>query len=102
MEIYENACVYVIEGGPHIYVGATKRPDNLKQRLGEHRYSHACEKTLKKRTPTTSSKCFEYDDVTIRPIENLSNCSKENLHKREKYYIRRLNCVNKYGNPNNK
>jgi len=93
-KVYDNACIYVLEGGPHLYVGCTRRPHALKQRLAEHRYNYACFKSNTGRPLNCSVPCFEYDDVSIRPIESHSNITSKNLQARETFFINKLKCIN--------
>jgi hypothetical protein len=92
---YENAKIYKIVDNTNgdIYVGSTCK--KLCQRIAQHRQDY--KRYLKgKFGKLTSFKILENNDYSIVLIENVENCkSKEELLKRERFYIESLNCVNK-------
>ncbi len=77
-----------------IYVGSTTEK-HLSHRLGKHKayYKNWLDG---KCTMTTSYKILENNDYNIILLELVPCNSKDELQKRERYYIETLNCVNKY------
>jgi hypothetical protein len=77
-----------------IYIGSTCQ--SLAIRKAGHKRNYKSWK-IGKRTFTTSFKLFEddKDNVDIVLIENVNCNNKEELHKRERFYIETINCVNK-------
>ena len=97
MPNYKNSKIYSIRSHQtdNIYIGSTTQ--RLSQRLYEHR------KTYKKKTKYHYFSSFEilkYDDAYIELIENYPCDNREQLGKREGFYIRKFKkqniCVNKY------
>jgi hypothetical protein len=89
---YQNGKIYSIRSYQTelIYIGSTTRP--LSQRLGEHRIQY------KKNSAMSSKEILKYPDYYIELIENFPCNSKEELEKREGYFIKQnINiCVNCY------
>ena len=85
MPDYKNSKIYKLVS-PHtdkIYIGSTTQI--LSQRLSQH-----------KRTKTTKSHfLFELGDVKIILIEDCPCNRKEELLKKERYYIENFDCLNK-------
>ena len=77
-----------------VYVGSTCEPA-LARRLAVHKSDY--KRYLNGKYPyVTSFKVLENNNYTILLIESLPNCtSRDELHKREGYYIKRLTNVNK-------
>jgi hypothetical protein len=71
-----------------IYVGSTTQ--KLCNRFANHISSFKAGRKI------TSRHLIKYDDCTIDLIENFPCENKDQLHRRERYYIETLNCVNKY------
>ena len=93
---YQESKIYKLVNSDNTlcYVGSTTQP--LSKRKAEHHSSFKC--WQKKRTKyLTSFKLFENNenDVDIVLIENYPCSNKEELHKRERYYIDLMECVNK-------
>jgi hypothetical protein len=77
--------IYCIEDCDGLkYVGSTKQ--KLKYRLTNHKYD-------KKNTPYCTSSQLNLEDCSITQLEL---CNEENRKEREKYWINKLNCINKY------
>jgi hypothetical protein len=77
-----------------VYVGSTCEP-NLARRLQGHKGKYKL--FLDGKTSfMTSFKIFENNNYEIILIENLPCLSKDELHKRERFYIETIECVNKY------
>ena len=101
MPNYANGKIYKIWSPSHldeIYIGSTCTP--LSHRMAKHRYElkkhlKTNENCHKKTKGTTSFKILEYGDARIELIEKVNCKCKEELIKREGYYIRTLDCVNK-------
>lgn len=92
MPDYSKGKVYKLWSplGDLIYIGSTTQ--SLSKRLGGHRGS------FKMNKGTTSKYLFEeygIDQVKIELIENCPCNSKMELMRREGYFIKTLNCVNK-------
>jgi len=87
---YQNGKIYAIKSYQTelIYIGSTTRP--LSQRLGVHRNNY------KNNTGISSMELLKYSDYYIELIENFPCNSKEELLKREGYFIKQNinNCVN--------
>ena len=92
---YNNGKIYKIVDNTNnnIYVGSTTKK-YLSQRLDKHRGDY--KQYLKnKYSYVTSYKILENNDYDIVLLE-LVNCeTKDELHKRERYFIETLDCVNK-------
>ena len=96
MPNYANGKIYKIWSPSHlddIYIGSTCVP--LSHRMSKHRCLYKRYKEGKTNY-TTSFKILEYGDARIELIENVECKCKEELIAREGYYIRSLDCVNKY------
>eukprot|EP01050_Picozoa_sp_SAG11_P040609 SAG11_NODE_17752_length_509_cov_372.278049_1_plen_102_part_01 len=75
-----------------VYVGSTTKK-YLSSRLAEHR-SHYKAYISNKYHHVSAFKIIETGDYDIILLE-LVNCNtKDELHKRERYYIEKLDCVN--------
>ena len=87
---YQNGKIYAIKSYQTelIYIGSTTRP--LSQRLGQHRVNY------KNNTGISSKEILKYPDYYIELIELFPCNSKEELHKREGYFIKQNSniCVN--------
>ena len=91
MPNYQNAKIYKIindELPNLIYIGSTVQP--LINRLCEHRKN-----AKNAKINLTSKQLFEIGKPKIILLENFSCDSKEELFKRERYYIESIQCVNK-------
>jgi len=82
MPNYQNGKIYAIKSYQTelIYIGSTTRP--LSQRLGLHRLNY------KNNTGISSMELLKYSDYYIELIENFPCNSKEELLKREGYFIK--------------
>ena len=88
---YQNGKIYKIESliGNCTYYGSTTKK-YLCDRLSGHVYAY------KKNENITSSKVLQYPDAKIELVELYPCNSKDELNKREGYYIKNNDCVNKY------
>jgi hypothetical protein len=77
----------------NIYIGSTIEPI-LAQRLAKHIRSYKSYLNGKQHF-LTSFKILENDNYDIQLIENYPCDSKDELHQREGYYIKTIDCVNK-------
>ena len=88
---YQNSKIYklVSKNTGSTYIGSTCTPLNL--RLNKHRSDfHNCpDKSM------TSKICFRDGEVGIFLIEDYPCNNKKELHEREKYFIKNMECVNK-------
>jgi len=93
---YENGKIYTIRSYKTdlVYVGSTTQP--LSKRMYDHKLNY--NKWLKNSKNYTSSvEIFKLDDEPyIELVKNYSCNCKDELHKEEGKYIRKLKCVNKY------
>ena len=88
MPNYENAKIYklVNDSMPDkIYFGSTIQK-YLSARLASHKHKKCCK----------SKELFEYGEVKIILVEKVNCKDKDELLKRERYYIENFNCINKY------
>lgn len=76
-----------------IYIGSTCQP--LAKRKGEHK-RHYNYYLKEKHHYITSFELIKYDDCDIVLIEECPCENKDQLHKRERYFIESLDCVNKF------
>jgi len=91
MPDYKNGKIYKLWSpeGDDIYIGSTV--NSLAKRKGDHKADSNSDIII------TSKILFEkYDDVRIELIEEFPCKNKMELNKREGYYIRTLDCVNRY------
>ena len=88
---YQNGKIYKIESfiGNCIYYGSTCQL--LCQRMAKHRTIYRCEP----HSNITSKQVLEYPDAKIYLVELYPCNSKEELLRREGYYIKNNDCVNK-------
>jgi len=95
MPNYQLGKIYKIVDNTNnnIYVGSTTEP-SLARRLAGHVRNYKKWKNGKY-CFTTSFKIIENDNYDIVLIENCPCDTKDELHKRERYYIENLECVNK-------
>ena len=89
MPDYSKAQIYqLISDNGLVYIGSTT--ETLSRRLAKHKYYS------KQNINITSIKLFENDTrVVIELIEKFPCNDIDELHKREGYWIRTLDCVNK-------
>jgi hypothetical protein len=90
---YSKAKIYkltTIHDPELVYYGSTVNP--LYKRKMDHKYAFKYKKVM-----CSSYKLFELgiDDVEITLVESIICNSKEELHKKERFYIENNNCVNK-------
>ena len=92
---YKNGKIYKIQCNKtkDIYVGSTCCR-LLCQRLRQHVHCYKCYLNGKT-TYMTSFKILKDNDYFIELIEKVPCDSKDELHKRERYFIETLECVNK-------
>jgi hypothetical protein len=76
------------------YVGSTVRP--LCKRLSCHKKDYKRWQADKGQSYTTSFKVLENGNYDIVLVEEYPCDNKEQLHKRERYWIEQLDCVNKF------
>ena len=96
---YQNGKIYKIASncGDDIYIGST-REERLCQRMSKHHCGYKIWQKTDKSSKVTSYNIFDkygFDNCYIELIELYPCLSKEELFKREGYYIRMLDCVNK-------
>jgi len=95
MSNYNNSKIYKIVDNTNnnIYVGSTKQK-YLSLRLASHKNDY--KRYLRgEKTFLTSFDIIKNNDYDIILLE-LVNCnSKDDLHKKERYYIETLDCINK-------
>ena len=86
---YQNGKIYKIESliGNCCYYGSTT------QTLNKRLIIHKCD--FKKNKGISSDEILKYDDYKIILVENFPCNSKEELIRREGFYIRNNKCVNK-------
>ena len=91
---YQLGKIYKIESNQceQVYVGSTVQP--LSKRMTSHRDDYKCYLNGK-RSRITSFDILKYDDAKIYLIEDYPCERKEQLHSREGYWIKELDCVNK-------
>lgn len=95
MADYSKGKIYkLVSGSGLTYFGSTIQP--LSKRKGGHK-SHFIDYKNNKTNYTTSFKLFEEDtnNVDIVLVEEFPCENKEQLHKRERFYIDNNECVNK-------
>jgi hypothetical protein len=92
---YSRGKIYKIVDNTNgnIYVGSTTEP-TLARRLVKHRSNYKSYLDGKYHF-ITSFKILENDNYDIVLLENCQCDTKDELHKRERYYIETLECVNK-------
>ena len=90
MQKYENGKIYkiVCKTTNLIYVGSTIK--TLESRLSRHKSVNKLQSSN-----ITSRKVLENDNYEIILIEKYPCSCREDLHKRERYYIELNDCVNK-------
>lgn len=93
--MYSNGKIYriVCKTTGNQYVGSTIQP--LSKRLSNHVVKHNRWKNGKTSERITSSIVLENDNFHIILIEPYSCSSKRELEQRERYWIEKLECVNK-------
>ena len=94
---YNNSKIYKIVSSQtdKVYVGSTTK-NRLSQRRAKHREDYR-RYLNKKYHYITSFDIVKYDDAEIILIEAFPCETKDELHKRERYWIENTNnCVNKY------
>ena len=74
---------------PNIYVGSTT--GSISTRLICHRSSHKLYKNTKH---LSSFELLQHNDCYIEIIEELPNCTKEQLKKREGYWMKQMHSIN--------
>jgi len=85
---YSKGKIYGLRGNGVLYVGSTC--DTLSKRKSKHKYD------AKTNKPLTSKLCYSgEDEPDIYLIEEFPCSCKEELRKREGYWIDREECVNK-------
>lgn len=96
---YKNGKIYKIEShlGDKVYIGSTTKK-YLSQRFSQHRSGYSRWKSGDKISHLTAFDMFdeyglEHCDIVL--VENFSCNSKDELHAREAYHIKLMNCVNK-------
>jgi len=90
---YQNGKIYKIVGNNLTYYGSTCEP-TLAKRLTKHKCALNEYKKGQRRF-ITSFKIIESGEYNIVLVEKHSCKSKDELHKRERFYIENNECVNK-------
>lgn len=92
---YQHGKVYMIESKNNIlkYVGSTTRP--LSERKGQHVRDYRSWLNGKRKGYTTSFDVIKGGDVDIVLLQAVPCESKEHLHKVEREWITKTDCVNK-------
>ncbi len=95
MPNYNNSKIYKIYGMTHdfVYYGSTTQ--RLSKRLHAHKIDYYFFSEGKGRY-VTSFEVINTDDYQIELVEKYPCNSKEDLHKREGFYIKNNKCVNKH------
>ena len=93
MPDYSKSKIYKMECGELTYIGSTTQP-TLARRLAGHKadYKRWC---LGKESNCSSFRLFEIGEPTIVLLESVNCNNKDELHRRERYYIESMECVNK-------
>ncbi len=96
MPNYQNAKIYklVCNETNKIYIGSTTNP-----RLSQRKAKHKCDYKRyinDKRGYVTSFEIVKNNNFEIFLIENVDCNNKDELRMRERYYIEKFDCVNKY------
>lgn len=96
---YGNSKIYKLcsDKTDKIYIGSTCYK-YLSKRFSNHKWDENRYKQGKRKYQLTSSQLLCYDDCRIEIIEVFPCSCKEELHKRERYYIEKYKsqCVNKF------
>ena len=98
MPDYSQGKIYKIECNVTglVYIGSTCEP-TLARRLAKHRGNYIrWKKDNTKENYVTSFQVLENDNYEIILIETFPCKSKDELHSKEKFYIKNNDCVNKY------
>ena len=92
---YENSKIYklVCNVTGKVYIGSTSKK-YLSQRMGGH-VAHYKEYKLGKHNHCRSFDILENEDFDIILIENFPCNNKDELRKRERFYIESTECINK-------
>lgn len=92
---YQNGKIYriVCNITGLTYIGSTCQ--TLSQRLTKHRFNYKTLLEKPEKKLVTSVKVIAGGDYDIVLLEKCPCESKEELHKRERYYIESMDCVNK-------
>ena len=95
MPDYSEAKIYKIidNTNDNIYIGSTCQ--KLSQRLSEHVRHYKSYKESKRQNYMSSFKIIENGDYDIILIKEYNCESKEQLLKKERYYIEKYQCINK-------
>jgi hypothetical protein len=95
MSEYKNAKIYKIvdKTNNNLYIGSTIQ--SLKNRLSNHEYDYK-KYLIGKRYYISSFKILENNNYSIELIEAYPCESKAELEKREGFYIKSIECVNKH------
>ena len=94
MPNYENGKIYKLVAGGLTYVGSTTR--TLAQRKAMHKSGFKRWKAGK-RNKVTSYQLFDSGEpVDIVLLEDVPCERKEQLHARERHWLEKLDCVNRY------
>ena len=89
---YQQGKIYRLVGSGKTYIGSTCQP--LHKRKFQHKQKYDDWKDGKKHY-FTSFECFENEDPDIILVETFACDNKDELHKRERYWIESMECVNK-------
>ncbi len=95
MPDYQNGKIYKLVSyqSDNIYIGSTCQ--KLSKRKAEHKKDYKAFMN-NKRNYATSFELIKHEDADIILLENCPCVNREELHKRERYYIENTeNCVNK-------
>ena len=95
MKSYNNSTIYKIisNNSDDIYIGSSVQ--NLRSRLAQHSRDFRAYNKGTYNKYCTSYKIIEQGDYDIIELEKVCCNDKQELHKRERDWIERLECVNK-------
>lgn len=93
---YENAKIYkiVCNSTGLVYIGSTTEP-TLAHRLSKHIANYKFWLRDNSRNYTSSFRCLENNNYEMVLIESYCCNNKDELHRRERYWTEKYNCVNK-------
>ena len=94
MPDYKNGKIYKLVSNEtdKVYIGSTIQA--LSKRKAAHKEKYA-KYLLNKHRYVTAFEIVKHDDCLVVLLENYPCENKEQLHRRERYYIESMNCVNK-------
>lgn len=96
MPDFSKSVVYKLSFGDLVYYGSTTQP-TLAHRLAGHTYAY--KKWIQNPDLTgycSSYKLFEFGKPEIELVERVTCVTRDELHARERFYIKNYPCVNKH------